>query len=115
MDQLVRKVLVLLTIIMLLPTAVGVFGGILGPELRRLMHGVEATNQETVSKLFVTAGLVLFVVGLGARFARSVRHDPKRDAVERRSRMTARHVANEVPVHDIGRRHRTDDDPSLPL
>lgn len=118
MDQLLKRVITLCGVLMLLPTTVSVFSGLLGPPVRNLFSEIMPSAPSMISSSISTVVIGLFVIGVAVRLARSARQrDPAwriREALDRRGRTLPRYHDAETPLHNPPR-PRPDHDPPLPF
>ncbi len=109
-----RLVLVLLVLAVVLPMA----GQFIGSAVAVATGAVTRIVGPLAGSGLVGILFVVFLVGLGVRLIRAVQ-DPasirRRQADRDRFRRTARHRAEEIPVHGEARPVPRDDDPTLPF
>ncbi len=120
MDHHIGRLIRVLVLLMVLPTAVVVFLRILGDGLGAALGGFLDGVPGIAAVLVLVVGAVVFGVGLVVRAASALaKGDPagrrKREAGAQRARLAVRRPATDVPAHGPGRRTRPDSDPALPL
>ena len=123
MDRLVRRVIVLLLVVMILPTAVFTFARLLGDPIKDAVGQLGSSVSDAIGDLANAVLVGLFFLGLLARLGRWWQN---RDAAEarlrgqqqRRAQLAARRPAEDVPIHRPARGDHADQDdpdPLLPL
>lgn len=123
MDRLVRRVIVLLLVVMILPTAVFTFARLLGDPIKDAVGQLGSSVSDAIGDLANAVLIGLFLLGLLARIGRWCQN---RDAAEarlrnqqrHRARLAVRRPAEDVPLHRPAHGDHVDQDdpdPALPF
>jgi len=120
MDRLARRVIVLLLVVMILPTAVFTFNRLLGDPVKDAMGQLGSSVSDVIGDLANAVLVGLFFLGLMARIGRWWQN---RDAAEarlrgqqqRRAQLAARRPAEDVPIHRPDHRGQADPDDPDPV